>query len=178
MRKYIHSICILLLCLLSITIQSCSKGAAPAFEVTLNVQFDIPNSGVAPGFRGTRTVSALQTLYSENLSINGLSPAAVTSISSGRAVFRSIQNLDLTFIREISILAVDRGNPDFKREMFYRTDIRFDQGSSVELLGSLSELKDLLNDPLIDLQIVLDYRSTIPTNFLGELQFSYLVFDE
>lgn len=178
MMKFTEAIFILVLAALALTTESCSKGATPAFEVALEFEFDIPNSGVAPGFRGTRTVSGLQTFFAENLSTNGVSQASVTSISSGRAVFRSLQNVDLSFIREISILAVDRETPDIKRELFYRTDIRFDEGFSIELLGSLSELKDILSDPLVDIEIVLDYRNTIPINFIGELQFTYLVFDE
>jgi len=162
-----------------LTIQGCGESATPAFEVALEVQFDIPNSGVAPGFRGTRTISGVNTFFAQNLSNNGMSLSDVTSISSGRAVFQSnYQNIDLSFIHEISILAVDRENPSTKREMFYLTDIRFDEDYSTELFGSLSELKDILSDPLIDLEIVLDYRNTIPVNFIGELQFTYLVFDE
>ena len=174
--KLISKLSVFIVALLYAT--SCGDNVQPRFEAFLDAEFEIP-AGVLVFTQGTVTAIDIPSNLSSNLTVNGMAEESITSIMPGRAILKSkFNNVDLGFFRDVSVRAVKIDDPNVVKEMFYLTDIRFNEGNSIELFPSLSELKDILTDPLFDIKLVVNYQSTPSGSVPLELDFSYLVFDE
>jgi len=175
MRQKTYILLLLSVALLTI---SCKDNKVPEVEVFLETRFDIP-SNVLIFEQGTIVTIDVSTQIESQLSARGLGRGDVTSVLPGRAVLRSrFNNVNLGFLRNVSVRAVSIEDPSQVIEMFFLSDVRFDEGGTMDLFSSSSELKDILLDDLIDVHLVVNYQNLPPGAVPLELDFSYLVFDE
>lgn len=172
--KYIVAV----LCLTLVGTLGCGNDAVPEVEVFLTSRFDVP-SNVLLFEQGTIVSIDVRTQIDAQLSARGLSRGDVTSILPGRAVLRSrFNNVNLGFLRNVSVRAVSIADPTQVVEMFFLSEVRFDEGDTMELFSGSSELQQILLDDLFDIHLVVNYQNLPPGAVPLELDFSYLVFDE
>ena len=175
--RNIINLCLLLT--VALLQSACTDDPTPAFEGNMSVEFVVSNSDVNPLLTGTLTIPNVATFISQNAAANGVALEDIKSITPGRAVMSaSFQNLDLSFLEEVSVQVVSKTGDSNVAEIFYLNNIPFNEDASTNLFGSLGELKDIMIEDIIDMQIVFDYRTVIPVDFIGEIQFTYLVFTE
>ncbi len=112
--------------------------------------------------------------YQEALSSSQFSDADVIEIQPGRARLVGVRG-DEFFgnIDEVIISVIDRNNPDSKREIFFREDVRLNEEGTLDLFGSLSEVKDWVSGERFDLEIVFIFRqvTSVTQELLIDLEF-------
>lgn len=169
---------IFILSALLLTVSSCSDTKQALYEGYVKTSFVIPLNRVNSFQQLTVFLREEPTFYNENLSVNGITNKSVKSVLPGRARIKSsFQDIDLGFLSNISIRAIDRSTSTTK-EMFYLSDIRLFEGNTIELFPSLSELKPILSNPEIDLAIVMNFKGFPSSDVEISLDFSYQVFDQ
>jgi hypothetical protein len=71
---------------------------------------------------------------------------------------------------------VSKKDPTVKREMFYLDFVPFYTRREIRLLSSTTELKDVLKEDVIDLEVRLLFRSFVPNALRVKLNLGYTVF--
>ncbi len=157
---------------------SCGPDRTPVFDFNLECDFNIP-SEINTSSTFYFEVKNVPTFYSQNLANNGLTPSEVTSIVANRATITPrFVDVDLSFIRSVSIVGYPSGLPDEQREFFYMEFVDINEDETLELFSSIAELNDIVSSELIDLEIILNFRTFIPSNVESRLNFSLSVFNE
>lgn len=159
---------------------SCSDGATYKYEVPLTIDFTVPQSEIAQFRELTVFVDNVPTQYMQALIANATDESAVTSVQSGRAdLSSSFGNVDLGFLDEISVRARSISDPSRIEEIFYFTDFRFQEGSRVQLIDSGREIKDIMSESTVNLEMVMTFQGNPAVGNVGmDLDFSYVVFDQ
>ena len=156
---------------------SCGDDRQELFLVENEVDFIIP-VGLNTIETHVFVIQDVPTLYNENLSIFGVSESDVMSISSGRGLLTgSFGEIDYDFIDQLSVRIRSNTSPEFDREMFYREQIPFSHNGDLQLLSSISELKEIISENTMDVEVRIRLRNFIPANLQAKLIFSYAVFD-
>lgn len=66
--------------------------------------------------------------------------------------------IDWAIIREISVHVVSDSNPEESKEVFFNDRVNSSQVKDLELLSSLSEVKDILFQDFVTLEVRLNFR--------------------
>lgn len=166
----------LFLSVLSLSI-SCDKERRVSFLGEFDASFDIPSglNTIETHFFVLRNVP---TFYSTKAALAGVDTSNVANINSGKGLMKNIfssQHLD--FIEEISVLAISRKNPEIRREMYYLEFVPFNTNTEMRFLSSTTELKEVLSEDFIDLEVRINLRSFVPGNIRTTLNLSYVVYE-
>ncbi len=135
---------------------SCSSGSEPLFTMTMEVDFTIP-----PGLNNFDThyfvLRGIPTFYRNY--VNSNNEVAIGQINASRALMRArFETADWGIFQEV---AVDVGLSDAAegfKEVFYQDVIRFSGVEELRLFSSLSEVKDILSQELVTIQVRLNLR--------------------
>lgn len=84
-------------------------------------------------------------------------------------------NIDWALVREISIWAVSTNDPKVKKEIFYHDRIELQNVKELKLLSSLSDVKDLLTQDVVDLEIRMNFRTFTPSDIESRLTLNFVV---
>lgn len=156
----------------------CGDGRTPVFDFNLETDFII-NAGLNSTETYYFPIRNVPTFYAQNIANNGLRSEEVTSIVANRASIQPLFiDLDMNFIRRVSIVGYPAGVPEDEREFFYMEFVDINEDGVLDLFSSIAELKDIIASELIDLEIILNFRTFTPTNIESRLNFSLSVFDE
>ncbi len=160
-----------------ITFVACSSDVEPQFEVENEIDFILPG-----GLNAIEThvfvIRNVPTFFESSLINNGMRKEDVVSISPGRATLTGkFNDADYKFIEEISIRVLSQSDKELNQEMFYQDRIPFNQEGQLRLFGSITELKDILSEPLIDMEVRIRLRTSTAIQLENKLIFSYVVFD-
>ena len=166
-------ICLSLLSVIFLT--SCSKENNNVFDFRLQSVLELPI--------GLNTIEThyfilrdIPTFYAANLQARGLSSDNVKIVNASRGIFSPRFNgSDLNFIRAVTVSAISKKPPYNKIEMFYQEDVPFNQKEELKMLTSLGDLKNLMAEEKIDLEIRLTFRAYPPPGLSLQLDFGYLV---
>ena len=141
----------------------------PRFVIQGETFVDVPGSLNAIETHSL-IVREVDPLINSLLDINGMTAEQVSEILPGTALIRArSQNVDLSFINEISIRAISRIDPARSIEMFYMDEVRFNEDFEMPLLPSIADVKSILLEGKFDLEVRLQLRRFSPASFRMEL---------
>lgn len=153
---------------------SCSKDNDLVYDFRLQTSLNVP-----PSLNTLEThyffIRELPTFYKANLESRGISSEAVSLVNSSRGIFSTrFTSYDLAFIRLVTVSAISRKSGK-RVEMFYREDVPFNEDSDLQMISSLGNLKEILAEETMDLEIRLEFRSFPPPGLTLQLDYGYLV---
>lgn len=170
--RYVLISIVVLLC-------GCQTSELPDLEVSVQSSFIIPLDRVNTIEQLTIFLRKENIFLTDNLAGRGLSKDEITSILPGRAVLNTqFQGIDLGFIRDISIKAIDRLDRQKVKEMYYLTSNRLSEGQRMELFPSLSEMKEILLTEDIDLAVVLNFKNFPRSDVEVVMDYTYQIFTD
>lgn len=172
-----HSTFLFLVSLL-LLVSSCGNDGRAFDEVRMPAEFTIP-----PGLNTIEAhffvLKGVPTFYEQNLQVFGLAKDNVVNIQAAKGqILQTSSDIDLDFISSITIDVVSRTNPNERAEMYYNEQIPLTQGANLRMLSATSELKDLLSEELVDLEVRLTFRRFPPTTVRCDLDLGYAIFSE
>ena len=155
---------------------SCSKSSEAVFDIDIETFFSIP--------AGLNSIDTHYFIVRDvPTRINAINPNAtsdnISSVKANRGRLSGrFQNIDYRFVDRIAITAISQSDPDFRREIFWMDFIPLDQSGDLELFSSLPEVKDILLEELIDLEIRLTFRTFTPTTIDSRIFLNFKGFVE
>ncbi len=160
----------------SFLFSGCSKDEEPRFTIPLEIIVFFPAEFNTVATHTTELFSVPNFLQSR-LAQNGMTADQITSIVAGRGqiipVSPSVQYQVLNNV----IVNVSSANSDDVNEMYYNDFIDFDHSGNLELLSSISELKDIMSNGVFDLQVKYNLRQGLIATTEHKLKFDLLVYD-
>lgn len=163
-----------LLILTSITFNSCDNTPEPLFTMRLEADMVIPaglNSfdthylyirdvptRIANYFSGPFNEEGIEQVYPEQAVLSSLFVA-----------------IDWAIIREISIRAISSSDPSINEEIFYHNRITNSQVKELPLLSSLPDVKDILLQERLTLEVRLNLRNSTPAEIESRLTMNFAV---
>ena len=154
---------------------SCGDDRVVLFDMEFEAEFDIPAG-----------LNTIETWYFDIPNVNtfyssfsgGIDEAAITSIYSSTCTLDGRFGLiDYDFIRDIYINAWDPTDITSKRELFYRENIPIDDSNEIVLFGNLANVKEVLNNDLVNLEVRINFRNN-PSNVENRLTLRFQAFEE
>jgi hypothetical protein len=158
------------------SIFACEKERVPLYEVNMDADFDI-QSGLNTIATHVFIIRNVPTNYKVSADNRGVDTSRITNIQSSRGLMRAkFGNADYDFISRVSVYARSRVDTSQRREMYYLDFVPLETNEELRMLSSTSELKEILKEEYIDLEVRLNFRSftgpTLPTRMV----FGYAVF--
>jgi len=146
----------ILLILSSIISLSCSNVEEPLFQMRVDADFSIP-----PGLNSFDThhfiIRDVPTRFRNFVS--DPQDASIGAVLPSQATLSALfVGIDWAIIREISIHVVSDTNADESKEVFFHDRVNNSQIKDLELLSSLSEVKDILFQDFVTLEVRLNFR--------------------
>jgi len=112
------------------------------------------------------------------LSQNGITVDEITSIVAGRGQFVPITSgIQYRLLNNMVINVSPIDSETDINEMYYNDFVEFDHSGNLELLSSISELKDIMVDGVFDLQVKYTLRQSLLTPTEHVLRFDLLIYD-
>ena len=161
-----------------IVFNSCEQGAEPLFFVEVERDFDLPSSlnTIETHFF---QLKAVPTLLDANLNVNNMTLDDVMSIGPGDAsLSSSFGNVDWTFIQTVEIWMISRFDSSKRARVFYSDQPDFSNRNSINMFNTFAEIKDIISEGLIDLEVRIKTRNFVPGSVQPRLKFTYAVYDE
>lgn len=154
---------------------SCGDDRVVLFDMEFEAEFEIP-AGLNTIETWYFDIPNVKTFYS-NFSA-GTDDAAITTINAASCTIDGkFAIIDYDFIQDIYINAWDPSDISTKREVFYREDIPIDDASEIVMFGNLANMKEVLDDDLVNLEVRVNFRNT-PTNLEHRLTLRFQAFEE
>ncbi|MEO6132192.1 MAG: hypothetical protein ABIQ02_10115 [Saprospiraceae bacterium] len=160
-------------CLLGMFILvSCNKDhRSELFVMNQFVDFDIQ-----PGLNTFDThffvITPLASTYSEKLALSGRTQSDVSSIESKDAYLNGMFNdINLRFIRTISIYIFDPFKPDDKIEFFYLVPVPYKNTTSIRLFPGIADISHWVNQEFFGIEVRLNFREVTSSLTPMRLQF-------
>lgn len=159
-----------------IFLSSCEKETVVRYEVSLDAFFDIPG-----GLNTLEThyfiIRNVPTLYKQYADIKSVDTISIQNIATARGLITSrFQDIDFDLVERISVYAVSIKDPTFKREMYYVDFVPVTTGKELRMLSSTTELKKIISEEFIDLEIRVNFRTIPRTKINARIVFGYAVF--
>ncbi|MDA9182138.1 hypothetical protein N9O51_02995 [Saprospiraceae bacterium] len=154
----------------------CSKDEEPRFSMSVEVFVAFPAEF---NTIATHTIElfSLPNFINTRLAQNSMTADQVTSIVAGRGQIIPVSpNVQYQLINNVVVNVSSVDNDDLN-EMYYNDFIEFDHNGSLELLSSISELKNIMLDGVFDLQVKYNLRQSLLTETEHKLRFDLLIFD-
>lgn len=155
---------------------SCEKETPVRYTTNLDVEFDIP-SGLNTVETHYFILKNVPVFYKQNASNYNTDTASIQNVIASKGLIRSTYlDIDFDFVSRISVYAVSRKNPALKREMFYLDQVPLATGKELRMLSSTTQLKDLLKEEFVDIEVRINVRNFVPQPIRARLEFGYAVF--
>jgi len=141
---------------------SCSSGPQALFQLRIDADLTLP-----PALNNLDThhffIRDVPTRYRNFLS-GSFDENNIGSVVPDRASLSSLfVNVDWGIIREISIHAISNSDPTLSREIFFHDRVNPSNLNDLDLFNSLSEVKDILLQDLITLEVRFNFWRITPT---------------
>jgi len=154
----------------------CGKDEEVIYEAKFEQRFVIPS--------GLNTVLThyitIQNVYTDCIRRTQNAGLAIEDIKKIQASFGKLRtylsNQDLDFIQDISIVVVSRTDPAKKVEMYYSEFVPFTVDEEIKLQSGAAELKEIIKEDYIDLEVRLNIRGFVPNAVEVVLDASYVVY--
>lgn len=174
---FFRPFCLLLFC--SLILGSCSKNQA-LFNVDTYLEVTLlagTSSQTVWGYE-----QQVRFPYSLQLDAFGTEAENIKSINSsfGLVYPKNNASLDLSFISEMVVNALNPDDLTQRKEVFYYDQRNFNRITEIELFPSLPDIKEYVRDDMIILQIEFIFNTPPPTTFdmALELEFGAIEVDD
>lgn len=162
--------------IVSVFFYACEKESVIRYEVALDAEFDIPI-----GLNTIEThyfiVKNVPTFYKQSANNRNVDTSGIINVLASRGLIRAkFLDRDWDFVERVSVYGVSKIDPTFKREMYYIDFVPLNTGKELRMLSSTTELKKLLSEELIDLEVRLNFRSFNTAPLRARIEFGYAVF--
>jgi len=152
----------------------CGTGEEPLFIMQLESEFVIP-----PGLNSFDThyfyVRNVPTRVRNYVDPN-VDPSTIGRVLPNRAELNAtFVNIDWAIVREISIHAISASDPSVSKEIFYHDRIDFDNVNELRLFSSLSEVRDILFQDNMTLEVRINFRRPTPVEIESRLTMNFVV---
>jgi hypothetical protein len=108
--------------------------------------------------------------------LTGLDESIIGEILPRRAeIIAPFDNIDFGIVQEVSIWAVSITDSELRKEIFYQDRINLNDQKELRLFSSLSEVKDILLNDHVDLEVRFKFRAFTPTQIETRLIMNFLV---
>ncbi|MBK9733765.1 MAG: hypothetical protein IPO92_01855 [Saprospiraceae bacterium] len=142
----------------------------------MQAEFDIPvglNTIETHYFK----IRNVPTFYYQSAGLKGLDTSQIKNILASKGLIQgAFQEEDYDFISRISIYAVSQIDPNLKREMYYLDQVPLTTDQELRMLSSSTELKRILSEEFIDLEVRMNFRNFPGPNLRTKIVFGYAVF--
>lgn len=149
----------LILFLVGFTCLSGCGGEPPLFEMQLEAELVIP-AGLNTFDSFYFTVKDVPTRLSNNV-VTTFEDVDRIQASNATMIGR-VQEIDYGIIEQITIDVISQSDPENQKEIFYNNIIPFSQNDDLQLLSSLSNVRDILDEEYVDLEIRIIFRAITP----------------
>ncbi|MBK8516990.1 MAG: hypothetical protein IPL55_12135 [Saprospiraceae bacterium] len=154
---------------------SCEKDTVIRYDVSLDAEFDIP-SGLNTIETHYFIIRNVPTFYKQSADNRGVDTSSILNVLASKGLIASkFQDLDFDFVERISVYAISQKDPTLKREMYYLDIVPLTTGTQLRMLSSTTELKKILSEELIDIEVRLNLRKFTTTLIRARLSFGYAV---
>ncbi|MEM6320239.1 MAG: hypothetical protein AAF960_21400 [Bacteroidota bacterium] len=163
---------LLLIGLLPLLFATC-RGNGLGFNMTYQRDFEI---GAGLGVFDTHVfeLNGISTNKAAFLATNDANESDITAINPREATLSlNFADADLAFIQEIVVEIFNRNNLA-GREIFFRDEIRFNTGTQIDLIPSLPDIQEFLQEDEFNVRIEMRLRDISP-RFL-ETRFDFQFF--
>jgi hypothetical protein len=170
---------VLTVVLLVATTFSCNKdNRTELFELNHFIEFDI-QPGLNTFDTHFVTVSPLASIYDNKLAASGWTPEDVLAIEAKDAVLSStFGDVNLYFIRQISVYIFDPFNPTDKIEFFYLDPTPFRNSTSWRLFPGIADISEWIDRDYFGVEVRLTFREVSPSFIPMRLEFDLRVMGE
>jgi len=165
---------IYILLILTVFQMSCGADVEPLFTIEVESEFVLP-----PGLNTFDThyfrIDNVPTRAKNFLGAD-FDKASVGRVLANRAELNArFSNIDWSIIREISIHAISPRNPEVSKEIFYHDRVELQGVKELQLLSSLSEVKDILLEDIMTLEVRINFRRTTREEIESLLTMNFVV---
>ncbi|MEL6389897.1 MAG: hypothetical protein AAFQ02_07020 [Bacteroidota bacterium] len=154
-------------------IGGCTSGPEPLFVMELESELIIP-----AGLNNLDTHFFIQRnipTFASNYLTGSVSDEGISEILPNRAeLFGQFDAIDWGLVQEVSIWVQSTTDPELKKEVFYQDRINFSGVESLQMFGSLSEVKDMMLSDAINLEIRLRFRRVTPVEITSRLTMNFV----
>jgi len=162
--------------LIAISMFSCGEERTLLFDMEFETDFDIP-AGLNTIETWYFEIDNVQTFFDSYAS--GIDTSAIGSIAAASCTLDGkFGVIDYDFIQDIYINGSDPSDLSSKRELFYREDIPFGSSNEIVLFGNLANMKEVINNDLINLEVRVNFRYFTPSNLENRLTLRFQAFEE
>jgi hypothetical protein len=167
-----HAKSIYLICLAVTVIMGCrGDSRAELFEVNQVVDFTI-QAGLNTADTHFYSFGTVQSEFQQELAAKGLDAKNVASVEPKFAELSTVfADEDLDFIRQFTVRLFDPFNPDYSREIFYLDPVPNNTKKVMRPFPGLSDVKDLINNPIVGVEVRVAFRWVTPRSYDMRLEF-------
>lgn len=162
--------------LLTTFFSSCEKETVIRYEGRMEAEFTIP-LGLNTIETHYFTIENVPTFYMQNANNFNVDTSGIQNVQSSKGLLRATFNdAEYDFIERVSVYAVSIKDPSLKREMYYLDFSPVNTGRELKMLSSTTNIKDILKEENINLEVRLNFRRFPPGNIRTKIEFGYAVF--
>lgn len=161
----------------SLVFLGCNKDEEPRFTMPVEVTVFFPAEF---NTIETHTVEIFGVPNQLNIRLdqNGMTADQVTSIVAGRGQLIPVSpNVQYQFMNNVIVNVSPINSQTDINEMYYNDFIEFDHSGNLELLSSISELKETMINGVFDLQVKYNLRQSLLETTEHKLKFDLLIYD-
>ncbi|MEM9917469.1 MAG: hypothetical protein AAF990_05200 [Bacteroidota bacterium] len=141
------------------------------FNIPYQVEFEIP-AGLNTLETHVFEIFNIPTRIDTLLANFNIDPNDLQSINPKESQMEvTLNGLDYSFIREMSVQLFDKDDPDVDVEIFFHPQVPFNTGSRLPLIPSLSNAQDFLLKESINLRVEFQLREFSPQFIPTRLNF-------
>lgn len=161
-----------------LSLLSCNN-ETPAFYIYKENDITIP-PGLSVILTHIFVVNDIPNTFQAELEARGIQADQIKSVNAGEGTFTPVfESFNYGFIQDVSIWLVSGSDPGIRKEIYYREPVPLNQQNELRLLSGLANLKDfLLTEEKYNLEIQLNFRNFVPTEFENRFTYNFAVFME
>lgn len=165
-----------LFAVITLVLSGCSGSGESLFTIEMESNLNIP-----AGLNNVEThffiLQKVPTQINSYLASRGATAESIDRILASRASLNGrFGEIDFRIIQRIEIWVHSRNDESLKFEAFYLDPVLPNQSGELKLFSSISEVKDILLDEFIDIEVRVKLRAITPANLETRLNLSFEAF--
>lgn len=153
---------------------NCSREDIIAADGSLIVNFEI-KPGLSPLETHYFIVENIPSIYAQSLTQKGLTKENIKQVNATSGLLASrLGGGNLSFISNVSVRIFQKSDSKNRLEVLYNEQIPVTSNSSIQLIPALSDIRSIVENELVDIEIRLQFRAFPPTNMAMTVNFDYL----
>lgn len=156
---------------------SCSSDDTPLITIERQVDFEVP-VGLNTIETHTFVLNDVPLGLKSEIATRGYNEDVIKRILAERGlIIAKFDNIDWDFVNDVSIRALSNTIPVESAEIFYQDPVPFNTNEEIRLFSNITNVKDILLNDLVDIEVKMRFRTFSPTNIEARLTISFAIFD-